>query len=450
MNGGFVTAEDKLLKKRDRPTQAILVSLITQERDEHENEASLAELERLLTTAGGEVFACVTQAKSSPDPRTFIGSGKVEELKKLCLDNDILLVVFDEDLSPAQIKNLEDDINGTRPDKYRERVRIIDRSMLILDIFALHATTREGKVQVELAQLKYTSPRLFGHGIDMSRQQGGNIAMRGPGETKLENDRRHMKRRIAALEEELAALEKNRAVQRTQRERSPVFKVAIAGYTNAGKSTLLNYLTGAGILAEDKLFATLDPTTRKYTLPCGAEILLTDTVGFIRNLPHHLINAFKSTLDEVVYADALLLLTDASDPEHEAQLGVTEKLLEELGASDKPRLYVYNKCDVNGAPWRKAREDEIYISAINGTGIEALVRKLEALALSGRRRMTYRIPNAGAAALNELYANATVEQAEYGPEFITVTAIVDGKTRGRMKQYEADPEPEPEADETEE
>jgi len=442
-----MTAEDKLLKKQNTPTRAVLVSLLTADRDERENEASLDELERLLETAGGEAFAFLTQSKSSPDPRTFIGSGKVEELRELCLNNDILLVVFDEDLSPAQIKNLEDDINGLKPDKYKERVRVIDRSMLILDIFALHATTGEGKLQVELAQLKYTSPRMFGHGIDMSRQQGGNIAMRGPGETKLETDRRHMKRRISALEEELKNLERTRSIQRAQRDRVGIFKIAIAGYTNAGKSTLLNYLTGAGILAEDKLFATLDPTTRKYTLPSGMEVLLTDTVGFIRNLPHHLIKAFKSTLDEVVYADALLLIIDASDPEHEAQLRVTEKLLEELGASDKPRIYVFNKCDINGAPWRKAREDEQYVSALNGTGIDALVTKMERLAMSGKCEVTYNIPNSSAAALSELYANATVSEVDYGPEFITVTATVDAKTRGRMKKFEVGTEDEGSEDE---
>ena len=445
-----LNAEDKLLKKQNTPTQAILVSLITEDRDERENEASLDELERLLETAGGQVFGYLSQSKSAPDPRTFIGSGKVEELREMCLANDILLVVFDEELSPAQIKNLEDDINGIKPDKYKERVRVIDRSMLILDIFALHATTGEGKLQVELAQLKYTSPRMFGHGVDMSRQQGGNIAMRGPGETKLETDRRHMKRRISALEEELKQLERHREVQRAQRDRSRIFKIAIAGYTNAGKSTLLNYLTGAGILAEDKLFATLDPTTRKYTLPCGAEILLTDTVGFIRNLPHHLVRAFRSTLDEVVYADALLVLIDASDPEHEAQLKVTEQLLEDLGASDKPRIYVFNKCDVGGAPWRKAREDEQYVSALNGTGIDALVEKIEKMALSGKREVTYRIPNSAAAALSELYANATVGDVDYGPEFITVTATVDQKTRGRMKKYEVGGDDEPGEDESEE
>ncbi len=442
-----MTAEDKLLKKLNGKTKAVLVSLITRERDERENEASLDELERLLETAGGEVFAYLSQAKESPDPRTFIGSGKVEELREICLNNDIYLVVFDEELSPAQIKNIEDDINGLKPDKYRDRVRVIDRSMLILDIFALHATTGEGKLQVELAQLKYTSPRMFGHGIDMSRQQGGNIAMRGPGETKLETDRRHMKRRIAALEDELRELERNRAVQRDRRERSRIFKIAIAGYTNAGKSTLLNYLTGAGILAEDKLFATLDPTTRKYTLPCGEEILLTDTVGFIRNLPHHLIRAFKSTLDEVVYADALLVIIDASDPEHEAQLRVTEQLLEDLGASDKGRLYVFNKCDVNGEPNRRAKDDEQYISALTGEGIDGLVGKLEALALSGKREIEYRIPNSSAAALNELYANATVGEVDYGPEYITVKATVDAKTRGRMKKYEVTPDGESEVEE---
>ncbi|MBO5306036.1 MAG: GTPase HflX, partial [Clostridia bacterium] len=291
-----------------------------------ETEKSLDELTRLLDTAGGEVFARLIQNKDTPDVRTVIGSGKVNELKEICKQNEIDLVIFDGDLSPSQIRNLEDEL---------ETPSVIDRSMLILDIFALHAKTGEGKLQVELAQLKYTAPRLIGKGNELSRL-GGGIGTRGPGETKLESDKRHMKRRIAALEDELDVLEKNRMTMRASRDRSGIPKVAIVGYTNAGKSTLLNRLTDAGILAEDKLFATLDPTTRKYELPSGESILLTDTVGFIRKLPHHLVKAFKSTLDEAVYADILMIVVDVSDPEFRAQLEVTEHLLEELGASDKP------------------------------------------------------------------------------------------------------------------
>ena len=269
-------------------------------------EKSLDELERLLATAGGTVFARMTQSKEAPDPRTYIGSGKVTELADLCADNEIKLVVFDTELSPSQIRNLEDRLGN---------VTVIDRSMLILDIFALHAVTGEGKLQVELAQLKYTVPRLSGKGTELSRL-GGGIGTRGPGESKLESDRRHIKRRIAALEAELEVLEKNRKTMRASRDKSNMPGIAIVGYTNAGKSTLLNYFTNAGILVEDKLFATLDPTTRKLELPCGEDVLLTDTVGFISRLPHHLVKAFKSTLDEAVYADILMIVIDASDPEY--------------------------------------------------------------------------------------------------------------------------------------
>ncbi|MBE6694338.1 MAG: GTPase HflX, partial [Ruminococcaceae bacterium] len=243
--------------------RAVLVSIVTRNDDTDEVEKSLDELERLLDTAGGETFARVVQGKSVPDPRTLIGSGKVKEISELCKNNDIRLVIFDVDLSPIQIRNLEDDLSGDG-----DRIRVIDRSMLILDIFALHAASAEGKLQVELAQLQYTAPRLVGRGAEMSRL-GGGIGTRGPGESKLESDRRHLKRRIDALKAELAEVEKNRRTMRASRDRSDIPQVAIVGYTNAGKSTLLNTLTGAGILAEDKLFATLDPTTRKLTLDGG-------------------------------------------------------------------------------------------------------------------------------------------------------------------------------------
>ena len=286
--------------------RAILIGLNTPDTSLEETEKSLGELERLLETAGGVCFAKVVQNKEHPDVRTCIGIGKVAEVKQLCGAYGVELVVFDPELSPSQIRNLEELIG--------EDVRVIDRSMLILDIFALHAVTGEGKLQVELAQLKYTAPRLMGKGTELSRL-GGGIGTRGPGESKLESDRRHMKRRIVALEEELRNLDRNRQTMRAARDRSGLKKIAIVGYTNAGKSTLLNQLTDAGILAEDKLFATLDPTTRKMELPDGTSVLLTDTVGFIRKLPHHLIHAFKSTLDEAVYADVLLIVVDASDPE---------------------------------------------------------------------------------------------------------------------------------------
>ncbi|MBQ8005058.1 MAG: GTPase HflX, partial [Clostridia bacterium] len=371
--------------------RAVLVALQMRGMTADEVDKGLDELERLLDTAGGEVFARVVQAKDTPDIRTVVGSGKAAEIGEICKANDIDLVVFDCELSPSQIRNLEDETD----------VRVIDRSMLILDIFALHAVSGEGKLQVELAQLKYTAPRLIGKGLEMSRL-GGGIGTRGPGESKLESDRRHMKRRITALEEELRELDKNRSTMRAARDRSGIAKVAIVGYTNAGKSTLLNRLTDAGILAEDKLFATLDPTTRKFELPSGENVLLTDTVGFIRKLPHHLVKAFKSTLDEAVYADILLILIDASDDECEAELAVTQKLLSDLGASGKPTLYVFNKCDMaEELPGlaSEEKEDIFYISAKTGEGIDKMICRLEELVRAGKKRLVFTIPNAEQGAL---------------------------------------------------
>ena len=413
-------------------TKAILVGICTDDAEPEELEKSLAELERLLDTAGGVCFAKLIQNKDKPDPRTLIGSGKVRELASLCRGNDVELVVFDEELSPSQIRNLEDEIG--------DDVRVIDRSMLILDIFALHAVSREGKLQVELAQLKYTAPRLTGQGKDMSRL-GGGIGTRGPGESKLESDRRHMKHRIVALEEELRALDKNRRTMRAARDRSGIPKIAIVGYTNAGKSTLLNRLTDAGILAEDKLFATLDPTTRKFELPSGESVLLTDTVGFIRKLPHHLIKAFKSTLDEASYADVLMIVLDVSDPEYRAQLDVTEKLLDELGASGKPTLYVLNKCDLGAASMPTIgvpaeHSWTVAVSARTGQGIDRLTELLQEVLHEGKRRVVFQIPNSEAGAVNTLYQNATVEDVEYGADGITVTAVVDQKVHGMLKRFD--------------
>lgn len=414
-------------------TQAILVGLCLPGGDPEETEKSLDELERLLETAGGSCFAKVVQNKDHPDPRTCVGSGKVAEIRDLCARCGIDLVIFDTELSPAQIRNLEDGIG--------DEVRVIDRSMLILDIFALHAVTGEGKLQVELAQLKYTAPRLIGKGAELSRL-GGGIGTRGPGESKLESDRRHMKRRIAALEAELEALERSRRTIRAARDRSGLSKVAIVGYTNAGKSTLLNRLTDAGILAEDKLFATLDPTTRKLELPDGTDVLLTDTVGFIRKLPHHLVHAFRSTLEEAVSADVLAVVVDASDPEYRAQLETTEALLEELGASGKPTLYVFNKCDKGAAESFRAigtyaeNRRTVCISAATGQGIDLMLGELQDLIHEGKRRVVFVIPNAEAGVLSRLYAQAVVENVDYGDEAMTVTAVVDAKTRGMYRKYD--------------
>ena len=406
-----------------------LVGVVTRDRNEREVEVSLGELRRLLETAGGEAVFSMIQNKEAPDARTYLGSGKVAELAYYCGCNEVTLVVFDCELSPSQIRNLEEALG--------DRVRVIDRSMLILDIFALHAESSEGKLQVELAQLKYTAPRLLGRGGELSRL-GGGIGTRGPGESQLETDRRHLARRIHALEQALGEVAENRRTQRQARDRSGLDRVAIVGHTNAGKSTLLNRLTDAGILVADKLFATLDPTTRQCRLPGGETILLTDTVGFIRNLPHHLIHAFRSTLEEAVAADLLLVLVDASDPEAARQVEVTEELLAEIGAADKKVLYVFNKCDLGAAVpgVGRVREGVVYISAATGQGIDLLLDRIEQMLHSGARRVTFRIPNDKQNLLALLYRDATVETVEYGDESVAVTAVTDEKTYGRLQAFD--------------
>ncbi len=408
-------------------SQAIIVGIAERGSDVPECERSLDELERLLDTAGGEAFARVIQVKESFDPRTCIGSGKVAEISELCRDNEIELVIFDFELTPAQIRNLEGDIGGD--------VHVIDRSMLILDIFALHATSGEGKLQVELAQLRYSAPRLMGRGTELSRL-GGGIGTRGPGETKLESDRRHMKEKVITLERRLAEMEHNRAVMRAQRDRSGLPKIALVGYTNAGKSTLLNALTGAGVLSEDKLFATLDPTTRKLLLPCGESVLLTDTVGFIRKLPHHLVKAFKSTLDEVAYADILLIVSDINDPEVKEHIDVTKGVIDELGASDKPVIYVYNKCDMLSEPLSADdSEDSVIVSGITGHGIDVLLGKIEETIHKFKKKYTLLIPYSKQSVVSALYNGYTVEKVEYIDEGILVEVILDERGKGVYGQY---------------
>jgi len=406
---------------------AILVSIAERGNEVAECERSLDELERLLDTAGGTVFARVLQVKDSFDPRTCIGSGKVKEISELCRDNSIELVIFDFELTPAQIRNLENDIG--------EDVRVIDRSMLILDIFALHATSGEGKLQVELAQLKYSAPRLIGRGTELSRL-GGGIGTRGPGESKLESDRRHMKEKVYALEKRLAEMEHNRAVMRAQRDRSGLTKVALVGYTNAGKSTLLNALTGAGVLSEDKLFATLDPTTRKLELPSGENVLLTDTVGFIRKLPHHLVKAFKSTLDEVVYADILLIVSDITDPEVAEHIDVTKKVIEELGALDKPIIYVYNKCDMLENELGTPEDDNsVIVSGVSGKGIESLLSAIEDTIHKFKKKYTLLIPYSSQSVLSSMYNSYSVESVDYLDDGISVCIILDERGRGMYGKY---------------
>ena len=415
--------------KNNVRSDAILVGMTERGSDLPALERSLDELSRLVDTAGSRTFARVTQIKDSPDPRTLIGAGKVKEIRDLCEKNGVSLVVFDGELSPAQIRNLEDDLGGD--------VDVIDRSMLILDIFALHAVSGEGKLQVELAQLRYTAPRLVGHGTEMSRL-GGGIGTRGPGESKLETDRRHMKERIAALQRQLDELEANRAVMRAARDRSGHLKIALVGYTNAGKSTLLNRLTDAGVLAENKLFATLDPTTRRLVLPSGETVRLTDTVGFIRKLPHHLVKAFRSTLDEAKYADILLIVCDATDPELPEHLDVTRETLASLGASDKPALTVFNHADeLPDCPSTGfvAEGDRVFISALTGAGIDLLLAKIDEVAATLRRSCRFLFPYTASGKLDQLYRTAAVQSVEYLPDGIAVSASVDRRTAGELAPY---------------
>jgi len=409
----------------EKQTRAVLVSLCTG--DSAATDVSLDELENLLETAGGVTVARVVQNMEKPNAKTYIGSGKAKEIADFVEnDGDIDLVVFDNELSPSQIANLEE-LTG---------VRVIDRTMLILDIFALHAVTGEGKLQVEIACLRYTAPRLTGKGKDLSRL-GGGIGTRGPGESKLESDRRHLKRRIAALEEELQEMERTRVTQRAARDKKQIKNAAIVGYTNSGKSTLLNYLTNAWILAENKLFATLDPTTRLLTTENGVELLLTDTVGFIDRLPHHLVKAFKSTLDELRYADIIIHLTDGSEDPDEIRrkAAVTDSLIEELCGGDKPILRVYNKMD------KKAEDDfvpagVIEISARTGNGVTELISALEEEVRGGRRKTVFRFPARDAGKISALYAFAEIEDTIYNDDgSVTVTAYCEAKEVGRLEKY---------------
>lgn len=414
--------------------RAILVSAYSK-KDEDEATVSLEELKRLLETANGTLEGVVTQVREKPDGRTFIGKGKMTELSDMIRATGAEVVIFDTELSPVQIKIIEDELEGA--------VSVIDRSMLILDIFAAHATSAEGRLQVELAQLKYTAPRLMGKGRQMSRL-GGGIGTRGPGESKLEIDRRRMKSRIKSLEDAIERVAAVRATQRSSRERGGIPCCAVVGYTNAGKSTLLNKLTDANILSEDKLFATLDPTTRQYVLPSGKKILLTDTVGFIRNLPHHLISSFKSTLDEAVFADVLIIVCDASDENLPSQMEVTRNTLSELGAVAKPTLVVFNKCDAlrdEGQLMALKRlssgadEKCVFISALTGEGVGEFSSSLEELIRGGKREITLNLSHAESSVLSTVYKICENVSVEYNENGMTVKALADPKSAGQLKRY---------------
>lgn len=351
--------------------------------------SSLAELERLADTAGADTVAITTQKLDAPNPRTFIGSGKVEEVASLCRSHGADLIIFDDELTPSQQSNLEKSVDRD--------LKVIDRTALILDIFALHATSKEGRLQVRLAQNQYLLPRLRGMWAHLaSNRMGGGVGSRfGEGESQLEVDRRLVRKRITSIKRELEHLAEVRAVQRESRYESGMFKVALAGYTNAGKSSLLNKLTNAGVLAYDKLFATLDSTTRKYELPEGREITLTDTVGFIQKLPTTLVEAFKSTLDEITGADLILHVIDASSEEFEGQISAVEEVLDQINAQSISRLLVFNKCDLLTKEQKDAlanRYDALLVSAATGEGIQQLIDRIAHIASAQDTHLEVLIP----------------------------------------------------------
>ena len=390
---------------------------------ESSTDVSMAELAALVETAGGEPVAMLMQHRAAPDPRSFIGEGKEQELKALAEANECTLAVFDNELSPSQMRVLSEDLH----------MKVLDRSGLILDIFAQRARTREGKLQVELAQYKYLLPRLLGMWTHLERQEGA-IGTRGPGETQLESDRRHIRRKIQKLEAELAEVRKNRATQRRRREKREMPMVALVGYTNAGKSTLLNRLTGSDIPANDRLFDTLDTTTRRWQVDEVQEVLLSDTVGFIRKLPTHLIEAFKATLEELAYADVLLHVIDLSSPEWQTQAQVVDALIAQLGAEGTPCIRVYNKCDLYSGLLPRER-DAVCISARSGEGAEDLRKAVERALGRSKRRAVFLLPFDKGALLETLHREAAVLSTEYTDRGTRVEAIVKAELWPKLRDY---------------
>lgn len=414
------------LHNETRQERAVLVGLNADcfTKEQTATDQTLEELEALLETAGGFCTGKILQNRHAPDAHSFIGEGKAIEVKMLVEATASTMVVFDNELSPGNIRALEEIIGVT----------VLDRSALILDIFAQRAKTREGRLQVELAQYKYLLPRLSGMGKSLSRQ-GGGIGTRGPGETQLESDRRHIRERISRLQTELEQVRQVRGVQRQRRMKNSVPVVAIVGYTNAGKSTLLNRLTDAGIPANNRLFDTLDTTSRQLRVSDNLEVVLSDTVGFIAKLPHHLVEAFQATLEELQYADLLLHVIDSADPERQEHIAVVEKLISQLAKPGTPVLQCYNKADLVSPEEIPVGEDVVAISARQGYGMDRLLQAVEKALDNGRHHIVVRLPYAMGGLVDTLHSGARVNHVEYTPEGIEVETVVDAILYGKLRAY---------------
>ena len=406
--------------------RAVLVGLNADlfTKEQTATEETLEELEALLETAGGFCTGKVLQNRHTPDSHSFIGEGKALEVKMLVEATASTMVVFDNELSPKNIRALEEIIGVT----------VLDRSALILDIFAQRAKTKEGRLQVELAQYKYLLPRLSGMGASLSRQ-GGGIGTRGPGETKLESDRRHIRERINRLENELEQVRKVRSVQRERRMKNSVPVVAIVGYTNAGKSTLLNQLTGAGIPANNRLFDTLDTTSRQLTVSDNLDVILSDTVGFIAKLPHHLVNAFHATLEELEYADLLLHVIDASDPNRDEHIAVVDRLIAKLAKPETPVLQVYNKADLIYPEDLPHGENIVPISAKKGMNMDGLLKAIETALAHARHHCVVVLPYSMGGMVETLHNNAQVKSTDYTADGIEMEVVLDDILYGRLREY---------------
>ena len=412
----------ELKSNEEKIQKALLVSVDTGEFDA---EASLEELAELVKSAGAEPELTVMQKLDRPESATFVGTGKLKEIAEICKQQETDIIVVDSELSPTQIKNIENETDK----------RVIDRTTLILDIFAQRARSKEGKLQVELAQLKYMLPRLTGKGVEMSRL-GGGIGTRGPGETKLETDKRHIRRRTETLKTELAEVEKHRNMLRKRRKKDGVITCAIVGYTNAGKSTLMNYLTNAGVLAQDKLFATLDPTSRALKLPSGVTVMLIDTVGLVRRLPHHLVEAFRSTLEEAAQSDIIINLCDASSDEARTHLAVTKDLLESLNCGDTPIINVLNKCDlVQKDTMEQEFESYVKISARTGDGVDKLLEIIDENLPIRLKKVNIVLPFSAGGLAGEIREKGTLISEEYTANGIKIEAVVDEQLYSKISDY---------------